>query len=163
EPASLDDIADIDEVELQDAEGVPIEIPPDCGFALILSYEWRKALYFDYTVLLPGGHSRRDNLKKLFGHFLARLLFQHIYSVTDAQWDHLIEWGWFPFIGLKDEDRRRLLAWAKEERKPTSVLEDIARRFVDDLGNRLIAWEKYAYFNDRMAFLRRAKERLDAQ
>jgi hypothetical protein len=50
-----------------------------------------------------------------------------------------------PFIGLKDEDRRQLLTWAKEERKPTPVLEDIARHFVGNLDDKLTALEKYDY------------------
>ena len=162
-PVYLDDIADIDSAELQDSEGTSIEIPPDCGFALILSFGWRKALYFDYSVLIPGKPHRTDNLPKLFGQFLARLMFQSMYSITDVQWDRMIAWGWFPFIGLKDEDRRRLLAWSKSgERKPTSVLEEIATRFVDDLDKRLTTWEENDFFKDRMAFLRRAKDHLNA-
>jgi hypothetical protein len=163
-PAYLDDIADIDSAELQDSEGAAIEIPPDSGFALILSFGWRKALYFDYSVLIPGGQHRTDNLPKLFGHFLARLMFQSMYSITDVQLDRMIAWGWFPFISLKDEDRRSLLVWSKDgERKPTSVLEGIAARFVDGLDKRLAAWEENDYFKDQMEFLSKAKDHLDAK
>src|SRR3954454_15421055 len=47
----------------------------------------------------------------------------------------------FPFIGLSGEDRKSLLVWAQESRKPISVLEGFARRLQSDLGNRLLAWE----------------------
>ena len=162
EPVYIDDIADIAEAELKGSDNEPIEIPAGCGITLILSHGWRKALYFDYTVLAPEGGPRTDNLARLFGHFISRLMFQELYAITEAQWERLIEWGWFPFVGLKHEDRKGLIAWTQNDRKPTSFLKDAAHRFLIDLDARIVGWEKYKHLKDRTAFFTRAKERLDA-
>ena len=157
-----DDIADIDGVELLDSKNNPIDIPPDCGFAALLSCGWRKALYFDFSVLGPNGRPRSEDLRKLFGTMYSRMMFQHLLSIPDGQWQRLIAWGWFPFIGLKGADRKGLIGWATEGRKPDGFLADIAHRFTEDLEARIDLWEKHDYFKDRIEFLSRAKERLDA-
>jgi hypothetical protein len=89
-------------------------------------------------------------------------MFQEMYSVTEAQWEHLTGWGWFPFVGLSHEDRKGLIGWAKNSRKPVSVLEEMAKRFLSDLDVRITAWAKYEHLKSRETFFRRAKERLDA-
>jgi len=48
-----DDIATIEALSFQDADGNPIEIPPEYGVVLILSVGWRKCLYYDFDVLRP--------------------------------------------------------------------------------------------------------------
>lgn len=163
EPVYMDHIADVEALELFDTEGKPVMVPADCGFSLVLSVGWRKGLFFDYSVFGPHAKPRTDNLPRLFGHLFARLLFQEVYSVTDAQWERLFNWGWFPFVGLKHVDRKSLLSWANYDREPRPVLEGIARNFVAGLGDRLAVWERYEYLKQRMPFLTRARERLEAQ
>jgi hypothetical protein len=85
-----------------------------------------------------------------------------MYSITEAQWEHLTGWGWFPFVGLGHEDRKGLIGWAKNSRKPLPVLEEMARRFLTDLDSRITAWAKSEHLESREDFFRRAKERLDA-
>jgi hypothetical protein len=89
-----------------------VEIPDDNGFCFILSHRWRKALLFDFSVFEPTPHRRTERLPQLFGHALTRLMFQEMYSTTDAQWARLFEWGWFPFVGLTHDHRQPLLSWA---------------------------------------------------
>lgn len=148
--------------ELQDSTGTPIQIPNDCGVSLVLSHRWRKGYFFDYSVFGPHGLPRTSTLPKLFGHLLARIIFQEIYSASDTQWGRLYELGWFPFVGLKAEDRRTLLSWAKNDRMAPSVLDTAARNFVASLDQRLAIWATRDHLEQRMPFLNRAKERLDA-
>jgi hypothetical protein len=157
-----DDIADIEEAELRDAQDRPVEIPDECGVVLILSRGWRKCLFYDYSVLPPGVSRRTDHLPRLFGHFLARLWFQEMYSITDEQWGRLLGWGWFPFVGLKHADRKKLLNWASCDRDPKPVLEEISRSFAADLDARLEAWKRYDLLNRQMDFLNAAKDRYKA-
>jgi hypothetical protein len=157
-----DDIADIEEAELRDAQDRPIEIPADCGVVLILSRGWRKCLFYDYSVLPPATGRRKDHLPRLFGHFLARLSFQEMYSITDQQWSRLLEWGWFPFVGLKHADRKKLLGWALSDRDPKPVLEEISRNFTADLDARLETWKRYDLLNRQMDFLTTARDRYKA-
>jgi hypothetical protein len=158
----VDDIADIEEVELRDSDDNPISVPDDCGVCLIFSHGWRKGLFFDYSVFGPHGKPRTDKLPKLFGHFLARLVFQEMYSVTDDQWRRLFEWGWFPFAGLKHDDRKKLLSWANFDRYPGPVLEEISRNFGADLEHRLESWKRYELLNRQMEFLSHALSRYQA-
>ena len=146
--AYMDDIADIAEVELRTLDDEAIEIPPDCGITLILSYRWRKCLFFDFSVFPPNAIPRTDNLPRLFGSFLARIMFQEMYSITEAKWDRLTEWGWFPFIGLTHEDRKALINWADSETKPTRFLEEVAQRFLVKLDARIASWEQYDLLRD---------------
>jgi hypothetical protein len=157
-----DDIADIEKAELRDAQNRPVEIPDDCGVVLILSCGWRKCLFYDYSVLPPEVGCRTDHLPRLFGHFLARLWFQEMYSITDARWGRLFEWGWFPFVGLKHADRKKLLSWASCDRDPKPVLEEISRNFATDLDARLESWKRYDLLNRQMDFLNAAKDRYKA-
>src|SRR5262245_7307814 len=76
-----------------DAHDNTAVIPDDCGVVLILSRGWRKCLFYDYSVLPPDAGRRTDHLPRLFGHFLARLWFQEVYSSTDVQWGRLFDWG----------------------------------------------------------------------
>jgi hypothetical protein len=163
EPVFADDIADIEEAVLVDAAGSPVPIPDDCGVVLILSQGWRKCLFYDYSVLDRTRSRRRtDDIPRLFGHFLSRLMFQEMYSVTDEQWRRLLEWGWFPFVGLRHEDRKKLLTWAACDRDATPVLEEISRSFTADLDARLESWRRYELLDRQMEFLARAKERYRA-
>ena len=149
--AFLDDIKDIVTADLQTLNHEPIDIPADCGLVLILPHRWRKALFYDFSVLVPSA-SRTDDLPQLFGRILAYLMFQELYSITEGQWERLIEWGWFPFIGLPHEDRKSLLDWARGDRKPAQVLEEISRRFVVNLDQRIEDWSRYDLLDDHRAF-----------
>lgn len=155
-----DDIADIDELDFRDAQNNTIVVPADCGVVAILSVGWRKGLYFDYSVFRVGAAPRTDDLKRLFGRFYARLVFQEIYSITDAQWDRLIGWGWFPFMGLHDSKRRELLAWTNADREPPMALfEEFCVSFQPRLAAHLESWKKSPMLASHADFLQSAYER----
>jgi hypothetical protein len=160
--AYLDDIADIDTVQIRTLDHEPIDLPPDCGIALYFPHGWRHALYFDFSVLVPGCGPRTDNLPRLFGRFMTYLMFQELYSITEAQWERLFEWGWFPFAGLPHQDRKNLIDWARSDRKPEQFLEETSRRFLSDLGQRIDAWSRYELLGAHRAFFTRSKEHLEA-
>ena len=159
---TTDDIADIESANLLDVGGRPVEIPDDCGLVLILSRGWRKCLFYDYSVLHQGAGRRTDHLPRLFGHFLARLWFQEVYSITDQQWRRLFDWGWFPYVGLKHADRKKLLNWASSDRDPKPLLEEISQTVAADLDARLESWRHYDLLNRQMDFLNAAKDRYKA-
>lgn len=152
------DIADIEAVELLDAAGAAIEIPRDSGVVFILSVGWRKGVFYDYSVFREDGRLRTDNLPRLFGHFFGRLLFQELYSMTEEQWQRLTEWGWFPFVGLQDADRRKLINWALQERQPHPVFEEICRNFRATLERRVEAWKGYELLTDHIDFIQNAMQ-----
>jgi hypothetical protein len=149
-------------MEVHDRAGNLIQIPADHGFCLILSHHWRKAMVFDYSVFGPSGRPRTEDPSRLFGHVYARLLFQEMYAITDAQWARLFEWGWFPFVGTRHDHRRQLLSWAATARYPAPLLEEICRTFTSDLDARLENWKGYELLERQMGFLAIARDRFRA-
>jgi hypothetical protein len=158
----IDDIADVEEMELWDTADNPIRIPDEHGYELILSHGWRKALVFDYGVLIPEGRPRTRSVSRVFGHAYARLAFQEMYSLTDAQWKRLFEWGWFPFIGITHEHRWRLVDWAAGDRYPAPLLEEICRTFTSNLESRIETWRRHGLLAAEMPFLTTARDRFRA-
>src|SRR5207245_2004516 len=148
----ISDLGDIEELELEGANG-SITVPPDCAVIFLFSRGWRKGLFYDFAVLQKDGEPRRTSLPRLFGQFLARLPFQELYSITDEQWRRLFEWGWFPFIGLTDDDRRAMLQLALIDRDPQPFLESMCWRFGDGLDQRLESWQQLDELKQETRFL----------
>ena len=157
------DVADVDSLELRDASGNPVVIPDDHGFCLVLSHRWRKALIFDYSVFPPNPRRRTESLTRVFGHAMAQLMFQEMYSVSEAQWARLFEWGWFPFVGLTHLHRRSLLSWANDERYPAPLMEEICFAFAANLEDRVEVWrQRHELMVPQTGFLTTALERFRA-
>lgn len=96
EALMLDDIADVTEIDLG------VEIPPDSGIVFMFSWRWRKALFFDLRPLGPTSVLRDYSLAAMLAACHCRVVFPEKFSLTDAQWDRLIDQRWFPFAGLKN-------------------------------------------------------------
>ena len=158
QPIFKDDIADVVQIELLDAASRPVVIPPDCGFALILSHGWRKFLYYDYSVFAPGGGDRVDDLPTMFGRFYARLFFQEMYAMTEEQWGRLTSWGWFPFIGLTARDREDLISWAKQDRAPAPVFDSICANVSARLGSMTEGWASNHLLKPHVEFINNARD-----
>jgi hypothetical protein len=153
-----DDIADVAALDLLGPDGAPVGIPADCGFALILSHGWRKGLLYDFSVFRADSPDRADDLPRLFGQLYAQLLFQEVYTLTEEQWRRLTEWGWFPFICLRDQDRKRLISWSSQERVPHPVFDEICQSFQPELERKLESWKADPLFDPHMGFLGHAKD-----
>lgn len=134
------DIADIHRMEFRDKSGRLIEVPDDCGCELLFSVGWRKGLYYDFGVFGPNAPRRTIDLPELFGQFFARLAFQNLFSMSEEQWARLLEWGWFPFIALNENDRDKLVSWASQEREPHSVLIEICESYRNGVSRRAESW-----------------------
>lgn len=151
-----DDIAGIEELQFEDSAGTSVAIPPDSGFVLILSVGWRKCLYYDFEALLPETPARTINLPKLFGKFTQQLLFQEMYAITDDQWKAMLDWGWFPFIWMSQEDRGKIIHFSTRTVEPRSVFEDVCRKFGDHLEARSKSWQSLAIFQSHTEFIETA-------
>lgn len=158
QPIFKDDIADVVQIDLVDAASRPVLIPPDCGFALILSHGWRKFLYYDYSVFAPGAGDRTDDLPPMFGRCYARLFFQEMHAMTEEQWSRLTSWGWFPFIGLCVHDRETLITWAKQDRLPTSVLSSICTNVSARLPGMTDGWSNNHLLKPHVEFINNARD-----
>lgn len=162
-PATVDDVADIDRLDLLNRDGKQISIPPDHGVVFLLSYRWRKGLFFDFRPCQKDGLHRTADLPRLFGQFFARLVFASTYTASDAQWDRLIEWKWFPFIGLSHQARVDTINLAAHDHAPDSFIEEMCREFALRIGGLLKSWESFELLKQHQAFFARAHERYEAK
>ena len=87
-----DDIASI-----EDFEFVGAEIPPDAGVVCLFSQGWRKGLYYDLEPLHGEVANPRDyDFGKEMAQHYAYLSFQHLFKITNEEWDRLIARGMVP-------------------------------------------------------------------
>ena len=162
DPVYHDDIADIATAELLDREGQPIAIPPDCGVTLILSGVGGEGPLLQLFGFGPDRPHEHSDLEQADGPHRSPP------DVSGDVFDHRSPMGppagmgLVPVRGLSHEDRKGLIGWAKNSRKPVPVLEEMARRFLTDFDVQITAWAKYEHLKSREDFFRRAKERLDA-
>jgi hypothetical protein len=163
DPLTVNDVADIRKVDLQNTAGYTIAVPPDHGVALILSRNWRKGVYFDYSVFPPRSEPRTADLPALFGHLMARLIFQERFSFSDGQWRRLFTLGWFPFTGLSREDHRTLSVLSLLDVDPRPHLEGVCNNFARDLAGRLEVWWQLPLIAEHRGFITTAFERYGAR
>lgn len=156
------DIADIDSLDLQDANSAPIQIPADHGFELVLSVGWRKCFYYDYSVFVEGVPDRSDHLPELFGRFYSHLLFQELHSMKEKQWDTMTARGWFPFVWMTDQDRKKLIGFCELDDPPLSIFEGICANFKPLVRARTESWKQFKLFGNHNEFIAAAVERFDA-
>lgn len=153
-----DDIASIEELVFHDSTGSRIDIPPDSGIVLILSVGWRKCLYYDFEALIPETPPRSLDVPKLFGRFHQYLLFQEMYSITEEQWAGMSEWGWFPFIWMKEDDRLKIIHFATRADEPRTLFEEVCRTFQSGLRQRIASWRRLPLLNEHSEFIERAAD-----
>jgi hypothetical protein len=136
---------------------VDITIPEDAGFLFINSRGWRKSLFFDLTPLHD--EPRTYNLHKILGHYCAYLWFQHIYKITEFQWNKIFDQKWFPFVSLKQGTIKRMVAWAEADFDLDELIETIEAEISPDLIDKLNSWGKRNTFAPHMPLLKTAVER----
>ena len=154
-----DDIATIEKLVLHDAGGIPIEIPSDHGIVFIMSVGWRKCLYYDFSLFGPESQPRSMEMTKLFGKFYQHLLFQEMYSITDEQWIRMVEWGWFPFIWMNADERKKVINFSGRQTEPRQLFEEICRRYQSLLRQRMESWRANELLKEHWAFIEKGAER----
>lgn len=145
-----DDIADIESLD------IGVQIPDDAGFLLIFSVGWRKGLFYDFGPICPGREVRTYNPSTLFGQIYAHVLFQERFSLTDDEWNQLMEAKWFPFIGLSDNSINGLIGnvrcgWELDER-----IVDIVSELKGRVPQMLNSWSGNSAFEPHIEILEKA-------
>ena len=109
EPVWLTDIADIIEVN------IGVDIPTDHGICLLFSVGWRKGLYFDFVPLSPERQARAYPIGPVLGAAWSALMFQERFSLTEDQWQWLIDQKMFLFIGLTPQLLQQIVTHAEKK------------------------------------------------
>ena len=152
----LDHIMDIERVLLP--EGL---VPADAGICYVFSFGWRKGLFFDYGPLLHGENRRaRDyDLGLTLGYCYARVLFQHIFSISEKAWIEMFNQGWFPFSYLSTNLVSTMIRRAAERLPIDDQLDEISAEVTKVFPTRLDDWKNDPVVSDHVDVLRRAFER----
>ena len=157
ESVYVDDIADIA------ALAVSAEIPDDAPFLFLFSVGWRKGLFYDFGVSSATGESTRPyTLSRMLGALYRQVMFQERYSISDADWQAIIEHKWFPFIGLGNELITDLLSRVKQGKDPDTLLDRIVDRVRELTPSILEKWVRDSRFDEHHPILERAIEHFNA-
>jgi len=156
----LDHIMDIERVVLPDGL-----VPNDAGICYVFSFGWRKGLFFDYGPLLHGEKRRpRDyDLGLTLGYGFSRVLFQHLFSISDEVWAELFRQRWFPFSHLTTNLVKTMVGRADERLPIDDQLDEISTEVKNVVPDRLDDWSNNPIVADHVEVLRRAFERFLAE
>ena len=152
-----DDVATIDGLSFCDAAGNALDIPRDNGIALMFSVGFRKCLYYNFEPILPNGASRSLDMARVFGRFYQYLSFPELNHITDDQWDAMINWGWFPFVWMTTDDRKKLIGFSTRSQEPKQIFEEICEKFKALAPQKVASWKSLPIIgNDHGEFVDKA-------
>ena len=149
-----DDIAAI-----EDFGFVGVEIPPDAGIVCLFSQGWRKGLYYDLDPLHGKVATPRDyDFGRMMAQHYAYLGFQHLFKITDDEWDRMIAQGWFPFISLRQATTKDLICHLRSGFGLDDLTERVAEEFGPSLPAKLDAWKTNPFFEPHFRAFEKAVE-----
>lgn len=156
---TLNHIIDIERIKIP--EGM---ISPDVGLSYVFSFGWRKGYFFDYGPLLHGENrqAREYDLEATLGHFLARLLFQQRFSISEEAWAEMFRQGWFPFSHLGIDVIESIIGYANAGFSIDDLLDNIANEVTTLIRSRLPEWRKNHILSPHVPFVETAFERYSA-
>ena len=154
EPMYEDDLADIVSLEF---EGVII--PENSSIVVILSKGWRKGLFFDFSPVHNEGENRDYELSTMLGHYYNYLFFQDLYKISKKEWSKFFQQQWFPFVGLKAKNVRKLVDYIRADWNADEILEEISLDVTESLKSKMNDWEKTDFFGVHLDFFKRACDR----
>jgi hypothetical protein len=153
-----DDIAAI-----EDFGFVGVEIPPDAGIVCLFSQGWRKGLYYDLEPLHGEVATPRDyDLGRMLAQHYAYLVFQHLFKITDDEWDKLLAQQWFPFISLRQSTIKDMIGNLRSGFDLDDMTERVAGEFGPTLPSKLDSWRANPFFEPHIKPFERAVERHQA-
>ena len=148
-----DDIADIVHLDLG------VDIPEDAGFIFVFSAGWRKGLFFDYGPIGPNKEPRLYDVGSVLAQAYAHVLFQELFSITESEWECLLESKWFPFAGLSKVTIDGLISYARSgwdlDEKLGSIVGEVKAR----ASQMLDSWRNNPIFSTHIEVLEQAVER----
>ena len=149
-----DDIAAV-----EDFGFVGVDIPPDAGIVCLFSQGWRKGLYYDLDPLHGEVATPRDyDFGRMMAQHYAYLGFQHLFKITDDEWDRMIAQGWFPFISLRQATTKDLIGHLRAGFDLDDLTESVAGEFGQSLPAKLDAWKSNPFFEPHFRAFEKAVE-----
>ena len=147
-----DDIADIVRLDLG------VDIPEDAGFIFVFSVGWRKGLFFDYGPIVPNHQPRLYDIGSVLAQAYAHVLFQELFSITEPEWEYLLEGKWFPFAGLSKDTIYGLVSYSRSGWNLDEKLDNIVAEVKARAPEMLDRWRNNPLFFAHIEILAKAVE-----
>ncbi|MDA8014987.1 MAG: hypothetical protein MPK09_05155 [Gammaproteobacteria bacterium] len=148
-----DQIVDVKAMEF---EGV--EIPEDAGVIMVLSYGWRKVLFYDLIPLFGEKLKRPFDIRQEFGQCQNLLFFHHLHNITKRQYDVLFSQRWFPFTGLRHATIKSMLLHVDSGGNCDDLLDTMSAEVKAGLPEWIKSWKSRASFNNHMELIAHAAD-----
>lgn len=132
ELAKLGDISDVEGVRC-----VGADLPERCGFASFTALHGNRCLVFDLRPTLDGSDGGSCGPGALLTASFTYILFRQQLSLTELEWQAMLEQGWFPFVCL-DVETVGAMIQAMREAKPIDVclprITECVRSLLPEIG-----------------------------
>lgn len=162
QPVTNDDVADIHELRFFHAQLGEITVPDNCGVVALFSASWRRCGYFDFSLFHSATHIREANLPERFGRLYATMQHSGTYALNESQLERLADLGWFPFIGLNQQDRDKIVVFGTCHSNPSPVFAEVCESFRKYARERFEDAEKSPFLHAELPFIDRALDRFEA-
>jgi hypothetical protein len=149
-----DDVAHIEQLDI-----VGIEIPEDAGFIFIFSLGWRKGFFYDLQPLSGKVSKQEYSFNKVCGQYYSYLNFQHLFKISESEWNAFFDQSWFPFVSLKDETIKRMISFIRNNWNIDDFLDDIANEVSEMAPSMLSRWKNNKSIEPHFDLLSHALER----
>lgn len=134
-----------------------VEIPADTGIIFVFSFGWRKGFFFDFGPL--HSNKRVYDLNVELAEHCTYLMFQHLFSLTDDQWNTLITQQWFPFIYLSHSLQQQITKYLRGGLPIDDLLNPIAEELKGNIVLYVDSLDEIPLLKDDLPVFRQAIDR----
>jgi hypothetical protein len=149
QPVTLDALADIRSVSFR-----TIPMPSHGAIAYTFQHGWRRALYFDFSMVVEEPNRPLTDLSALLGSLHAALIFRERIQMKPDILGKMFRTGWFPFIRLPNDLSTGLYRHFQENWDHAPIEEEIVRVLSPAVPTLLEGWSKKATFAPHLDVLR---------
>lgn len=152
---SKDDITGFERIRLAD-----IKFPDDHAYFCLLSLGWDKAYIYDFSPLDDRCQKKIEyDVEKFIGSYFSYLSFKTIHSISDSDWNAMLNQNWFPFSSLKFSTVESIINYVRCGWDVNDLIETIEKDALAYLASWMPEWNKHEDLKPFVVFLERAIER----
>lgn len=149
-----DDVADIQKISFD-----KVSIANDVGVVFVFSVGWRKGFFYDVSPLTDSNAMRDYDLEVLLGHYYTYLSHQHLFKLTEDEWELLLSEQWFPFISLKKETNKNIINYLRNQLEIDELLGTIKEEVTAQSDKMLQRWSENPVIKPHFELINQAVSR----
>ena len=144
-----------DDIAVLERLAFDFEIPKHTGFLYLFSSGWRKGLFYDLGPVLADHEPRQYDPTSILAQAYSRVLFQERFSISDSEWEQLLNAKWFPFVGLSNSTIDKLISYVRSGWDPNEEIANIVAEVRERVPQMLETWRRHTLFASHIAILER--------